>query len=140
MIHRRSGAASQLTTSGHYIAHFREGAERYVTDDTYLRTCAPLTTASGAHRFPYILFLQTQGASEEFLQPLACARWEDESFVSGLLERAPHLEFDATSLRSLPHEDRESFVTAVTSLLNGTPTCACLLWGMLVRGEILASA
>ena len=41
--------------------------------------------------------------------------------MSGLLERAPHLEFDATSLRSLPHEDRDSFVTAVTSLLEGTP-------------------
>ena len=41
---------------------------------------------------------------EEFLQPLTCAGREDESFVSGLLERAPHLEFDSTSLRALPHE------------------------------------
>ena len=41
--------------------------------------------------------------------------------MSGLLERAPHLEFDATSLRSLPQEDRPSFVAAVTSLLSGTP-------------------
>ena len=121
VIHRHSETASQLTTGGHYIAHFREGAEWYVADDTYVRTCTPLTTASGAHLFPCILFLQKQAASEEFLQPLPCARWEDEAFVSGLLERAPHLEFDATSLRSLPQEDRPSFLEAVTSLLSGTP-------------------
>jgi len=119
VIHRHSGAASQLTTSGHYIAQFCEGGQWFVADDTYVRTCTPLTTASGAHLFPYILFLQKQSAPEEILQPLTCARREDEAFVSGLLERAPHLEFDATSLRALPHEHRESFVAAVTSLLSG---------------------
>ena len=56
VIHRHSGAASQLATSGHYITQFREGAEWYVADDTYVRTCTPLTTASGARLFPYILF------------------------------------------------------------------------------------
>ena len=121
VIHRHSGSASQLTTNGHYISHFCEGGTWYVADDTYVRTCTPLTTASGAHLFPYILFLQKQSVSAQFLQPFTCSHLGDDSFETGLLERAPHLEFDATSLRALPHELRESFDTAVTSLLNGTP-------------------
>ncbi|MDA8583312.1 hypothetical protein N9L68_03740 [bacterium] len=64
VIHRHSGAASQLTTSGHYIAHFREGAEWYVADDTYVRTSTSLTTASGVHLFPYAISLKKQAASQ----------------------------------------------------------------------------
>ena len=55
--------------------------------------------------------------------------------MSGLLERAPHLEFDATSLRSLPQEDRPSFVAAVTSLLSGTPIYALSSLGRFMLGR-----
>ena len=36
-----------------------------------------------------------------------------------MLEQAPHLEFDAASLRTLPIEDREPFAVAVTRVLDG---------------------
>ena len=98
VIHRHSGPASQNTSHGHYIAHFCQGGTWYVADDTYVRSCTPLATSSGAPLFPYILFLQKHGVSEQFLQPFTCVSREDDSFVSYLLERAPHLEFDATSL------------------------------------------
>ena len=120
VIHRHSGPASKCMTSGHYIAHFCQSAQWYVADDTYVRTCTPLSTESGAHLFPYILLLQKQGADDECLEPFTRSLWEDDCFVTGLLEQAPHLEFDATSLRALPQEDRDSFVAAVTSVLGGT--------------------
>ena len=57
VIHRHSGPANPCVTSGHYIAHVCQGRQWYVADDTFVHKCTALTLRSGAHVFPYILFL-----------------------------------------------------------------------------------
>ena len=119
VIHRHSGMASKGMTSGHYIAHFSEAQTWYEADDTRVRACTSLSTECDIHLFPYILFLQRVDVGEDPLKVLAHSVGDDDAFVAAMLEQAPHLEFDATSLRTLPTEDRESFTVAVTRLLDG---------------------
>ncbi|MCP4945539.1 MAG: ubiquitin carboxyl-terminal hydrolase, partial [Planctomycetaceae bacterium] len=97
--HKHAGCASRAATSGHYVAHIRNGDEWFVADDSIVFPCSQTP-----HPFPAILFLERLDCPvpEEFpLLSHSDAR-EPLQWLPRALSMCVHLQLDGDVIMALP--------------------------------------